>query len=141
MDEPLGLVRLVGVVPAGHPGDVGLGGGLVVDHRYATGQADPAVAIRIVDDRERDSGIAEQVRRPTAADRAVEHDLVVLDRVPDDGLARRPVGIDRPNRREPDVVDERADIVRDRDERRRLGGGCAGHAPDGTRARRITVRA
>ena len=62
-------------------------------------------------------------RRPIGA---VDDDLVAVERVPDDGLARRAVGVDRGDGREAEVVEEGADAV----------GEGAGHALDGTRARR-----
>ena len=45
-------------------------------------QPDPAVAVGLVADGDREAGVTLQVRRPAPADAAVEDDLVAVERVP-----------------------------------------------------------
>ena len=55
--------------------------------------------------------IAEEVRRPTPPDRAVDDDPVTIDRVHDNSRAARPVGVDCRDRRVARVAEEVADVV------------------------------
>src|SRR6476659_3476901 len=125
-DQPLGLVGIVRVVAAGHLGDVGLGRRLVGRHTDGAGQPDPAVAIHPVVDRQRDPRVSHEVRRPASTLGAVDDDLIAVDPIPDRRLTGRSIGVERGDGREAEVVEEVANVVWKR----------AGHALDGTRARR-----
>ena len=81
------------------------------------GHADPAVAIGLVVDRHRDARVAREVRGPASADLAVEDDHVAVEPIPDDGLPRPAVGIDRRDGREAGRREEGAHV---------FGKRCAG---------------
>ena len=76
-------------------------------------QAHPTQRIAFVEDRDVYPRIAEQVRRPAAADTAVHHELFAVEQVPDDRLPGRAVGINGGDRSEMGRRDEFADMGRE----------------------------
>ena len=131
---------VVGVVAAGHLGDVGLGSRLIADGRHHAGQADPAVAVARIDDRQADARVAQEVRRPAPADLAVEHDLVAVESIPDHGLPRSAVRVDRRDARELRLGDEVADAWGEREGGRGVGHRAMVRGMDaGRRSRSVEV--
>ena len=89
-------VRFVGVIAAAHPRDVGLGRRVIGDHRDRRRSSRPSDSHRCrrsptVTSAGRAAGWLGQ-RRPTALLMTISSPS---SRVPDDGLARHPVGVDR----------------------------------------------
>src|SRR3954447_17673389 len=104
--------RLLGgvavLVAIGEVADVLAGAADVVDDLVDPGgQPEPGVAVLDIDDRDGDPAVPLEVGGPAAAGAGVDEEPVVVEEVvPGDSLARRAVGIDRRERREPRHAEE-----------------------------------